>query len=85
MYFDIRMGNEDIGRMVIGLFGDVVPKTVLNFKTLAEGTAVSESMGIDSSVIYRNMCFMIGNGLLAKYVFVLEQRCRLNCQTVYFM
>lgn len=29
--------------MVIGLFGDVVPKTVLNFKTLAEGTVVRGS------------------------------------------
>lgn len=29
--------------MVIGLFGDVVPKTVLNFKTLAEGTMVRGS------------------------------------------
>lgn len=43
MYFDIKMGNEEIGRMVIGLFGDVVPKTVLNFKTLAEGTMVRGS------------------------------------------
>ena len=34
------MGNEELGRMVIGLFGDVVPKTVLNFKTQAEGTMV---------------------------------------------
>jgi hypothetical protein len=41
VYFDIRMGDEEIGRMVIGLFGDVVPKTVQNFKTLAEGTMVS--------------------------------------------
>lgn len=37
------MGDEEIGRMVIGLFGDVVPKTVLNFKTLAEGTVVRGS------------------------------------------
>lgn len=43
MYFDIKMGDEEIGRMVIGLFGDVVPKTVLNFKTLAEGTVVRGS------------------------------------------
>lgn len=43
MYFDIKMGDEEIGRMVIGLFGDVVPKTVLNFKTLAESTVVRGS------------------------------------------
>lgn len=42
VYFDIKMGDEEIGRMVIGLFGDVVPKTVLNFKTLAEGTVVRD-------------------------------------------
>ncbi|XP_076443716.1 peptidyl-prolyl cis-trans isomerase B-like [Babylonia areolata] len=38
VYFDITIGGEDAGRIVIGLFGKTVPKTAKNFKTLAIGS-----------------------------------------------
>jgi len=41
VFFDIEIGGEKTGRVVIGLFGKTVPKTVKNFKTIAMGTQVS--------------------------------------------
>ena len=35
VFFDISLGDESIGRIVIGLFGGTVPKTVRNFVALA--------------------------------------------------
>eukprot|EP00158_Paraphelidium_tribonemae_P003954 Partr_v1_DN26491_c0_g1_i2_m24037 putative PPIases accelerate the folding of proteins (By similarity) len=36
VFFDIEQDGKSLGRIVIGLFGDVVPKTVKNFKELAQ-------------------------------------------------
>lgn len=43
MFFDIEVGGEKLGRIEIGLFGKTAPKTVKNFKTLAEGTEVRQN------------------------------------------
>lgn len=43
VYFDIEIGGEKAGRIVLGLFGKTVPKTVKNFKTLALGTETDAS------------------------------------------
>ena len=35
VFFDIAIGDRPAGRILLGLFGDIVPKTVTNFVALA--------------------------------------------------
>ena len=37
VFFDIKIDGADTGRIVFGMFGDTVPKTVKNFSSLAKG------------------------------------------------
>ncbi|CAH01505.1 peptidylprolyl isomerase family protein CPR5 [Kluyveromyces lactis] len=61
VYFDIEHGDESVGRIVIGLFGEVAPRTVQNFFELS----ISEDpkMGYVKSIFHRVIPqFMIQGG-----------------------
>ena len=40
VYFDLAVGGKPAGRVVIGVFGDIVPKTAANFVALGKRVAV---------------------------------------------
>lgn len=54
VFFDVTIAGEPSGKLVFGLYGDIVPKTVENFKQLSAGAELDgQKIGYQGSVIHR--------------------------------
>lgn len=65
VFFDVNSGNQYLGRIVIGLYGKVVPQTARNFAELAKGYTFpnGQTQGYQGSFFHRVIPrFMIQGG-----------------------
>lgn len=66
VFFDMSIDGNDAGRIVVGLYGNAVPKTVTNFETLARGDTthpMGRKLAYEGSTFHRIIPdFMIQGG-----------------------
>ncbi|VEU34890.1 unnamed protein product [Pseudo-nitzschia multistriata] len=66
VFFDMSIDGNEVGRIVVGLYGNAVPKTTLNFETLAKGDTThprGRKLSYEGSTFHRIIPgFMIQGG-----------------------
>jgi len=52
VFFDIKIGGEEAGRITFGLYGKTVPKTAENFRALCTGEKGMGKMGTTLEIFH---------------------------------
>ncbi len=64
-YFDIKIGNEDAGRVHFELFDEIVPRTCMNFRTLCmksvTGKGEADYKGVPFHRVIKNFMIQCGD------------------------
>lgn len=61
VYFDVKIGGKEAGRIVMGLFGELMPKTVQHFRAMCTGSDVWKSPQPSKAATQKNGVVLIDN------------------------
>jgi peptidylprolyl isomerase len=64
VFFELAIDGQNAGRIVFGLFGDIVPKTAENFRALCTGEGGKTRSGVERSYVGSKFHRVIPNFML---------------------
>lgn len=56
VFFDLAAGGKPVGRVVIGLFGNIVPKTTANFVALGNARCHAITINVATHSVISRQC-----------------------------